>query len=562
MGALSEVERIKAASDGLRGSLAASLDDSPTAGLADDDQQLIKLHGIYQQDDRDQREARRQRKLEPAHSFMIRVRLPAGICTPAQWLTMDQLASEHADGSLKLTTRQTFELQGVIKEALRPTLQAMDRALLDSIAACGDVNRNVIAGAAPDRPALQARLQADAIALSEHFLPASRAYHEIFLGAERVAGGEPEPIYGPTYLPRKFKTVIAVPPRNDVDLYAHDLGFVAISEGEQLLGYNLCVGGGMGTSHGERSTYPRVASVLGFLPAERLLPVAEAVVRIQRDHGDRGNRKQARLKYTLDRLGIDRFQALLAEQLGAPLAPSRPMSFSERGDALGWQAAGDGRLWLTLRIEGGRLRDTGELRWRSALRAIAEGHALRFRITPNQNLSLIDVDPADRDAIDALLVAHGVTASQQLSPLRRDALACVALPLCPLAMAEAERWLPDFAAQVQALLQRHDLGDEPLALRITGCPNGCARPYLAEVGLIGKAPGLYNLLLGGDRVGARLNALYRESLDEAAILAELDHLFGRWASERQAAEGFGDFVRRIGLVQGHSPHPPTAKEAA
>ncbi|MEZ5441740.1 MAG: NADPH-dependent assimilatory sulfite reductase hemoprotein subunit [Lysobacterales bacterium] len=561
MATLSEVERIKAASDGLRGSLALSLDDAPTAGLREDDQQLIKLHGIYQQDDRDQREARRQRKLEPAYSFMIRVRLPAGICSTGQWLTMDALASEHGDGSLKLTTRQTFELQGVIKESLRPTLQAMDRALLDAIAACGDVNRNVIAGAAPDRPALQARLQADAVALSEHFLPATRAYHEIFLGAERVAGGEPEPIYGPTYLPRKFKTVIAVPPRNDVDLYAHDLGFVAICEGDELLGYNLCVGGGMGTSHGEPSTYPRVATVLGFLPATQLLPVAEAVVTLQRDHGDRSNRKQARLKYTLDRLGTDHFLALLNERLGEALQPARPYAFSERGDAFGWQAAGDGRWWLTLRIEGGRLRDAGEQRARSALREIASRFDLRLRITPNQNLSLIDVRDTDRAAIDAVLEGHGC-APQALSPLRRDALACVALPLCPLAMAEAERWLPQFAPRVEALLAQHGLADESVGLRITGCPNGCARPYLAEIGLIGKAPGRYNLLLGGDRVGERLNALYRESLDEPAILAELDQLFGRWAAERHSGEGFGDFTRRTGLVDGSSPHPAPRREPA
>ena len=559
MATLSEVERIKAASDGLRGSLALSLDDAPTAGLGEDDQQLIKLHGIYQQDDRDQREARRQRKLEPAYSFMIRVRLPAGICSTEQWLTMDALASEHGDGSLKLTTRQTFELQGVIKESLRPTLQAMDRALLDAIAACGDVNRNVIAGAAPDRPALQARLQADAVALSEHFLPATRAYHEIFLGAERVAGGEPEPIYGPTYLPRKFKTVIAVPPRNDVDLYAHDLGFVAICEGDELLGYNLCVGGGMGTSHGEPSTYPRVATVLGYLPATQLLPVAEAVVTLQRDHGDRSNRKQARLKYTLDRLGTDHFLALLNERLGEALQPARPYAFSERGDAFGWQAAGDGRWWLTLRIEGGRLRDAGEQRARSALREIASRFDLRLRITPNQNLSLIDVRDTDRAAIDAVLEGHGC-APQALSPLRRDALACVALPLCPLAMAEGERWLPALGQQIDQLLGKHRLANEALSLRITGCPNGCARPYVAEIALIGKAPGLYNLLLGGDRVGQRLNALYRESVNEAALLAELDALFARWAGERQPGEAFGDFTRRVGLVHGFSPHP--IKEAA
>lgn len=560
----SAVERIKLASDGLRGTLTASLADAPTAALREDDQQLIKLHGIYQQDDRELREDRRRRKLEPAISFMIRVRLPAGICSTAQWLVMDDLASRHGDGSLKLTTRQTFELQGVIKEELASTLQAMDRVLLDSIAACGDVNRNVICGVAPERPGLQEQLHAAAIALSEHLLPASRAYHEIFLGAERVAGGEPEPLYGPSYLPRKFKTVIALPPRNDVDLYAHDLGFVAIVEGEQLRGYNLCVGGGMGTSHGEAATYPRLADVIGFLPTDQLLPVAEAVLTIQRDFGDRSNRKHARLKYTIDTLGLDWFRGELATRLGAPLAPPEDFQFSARGDHIGWQRTPTGRHWLTLRTEGGRLRDdpASGVRARRGLRLAAERFELRFRITPNQNLSLIDIADADRAALEALLREHGLLRSQDWTPLRRDALACVALPLCPLAMAEAERWLPDLVPRVEALLTRHGLVGEPLGLRITGCPNGCARPYLAEVGLIGKAPGLYNLLLGGDRVGQRLNALYRESLDEAAILAELDTLFGRWAGERRAAEGFGDFVRRIGLVDGHSPHPPALLESA
>lgn len=560
----SAVERIKLASSGLRGSLAESLADAPTAALREDDQQLIKLHGIYQQDDRELREDRRRRKLEPAISFMIRVRLPGGICSAAQWLVMDELATRHGDGSLKLTTRQTFELQGVIKEELPATLQAMDQVLLDSIAACGDVNRNVICGAAPEHPKLQAQLHAAAIALSEHLLPASRAYHEIFLGAERVAGGEPEPLYGPSYLPRKFKTVIALPPRNDVDLYAHDLGFVAIADGEQLLGYNLCVGGGMGTSHGEAATYPRLADLIGYLPADQLLPVAEAVLTIQRDFGDRSNRKHARLKYTLDTRGLDWFRAELATRLGAPLAPPQDFEFSARGDHIGWQRTPDGRHWLTLRTEGGRLRDdeASGVQARRGLRRAAERFDLRFRITPNQNLSLIDIADSDRPALEALLREHGLLRSQEWSPLRRDALACVALPLCPLAMAEAERWLPDFVPRVEALLAQHGLAGEALTLRITGCPNGCARPYLAEIGLIGKAPGLYNLLLGGDMVGQRLNALYRESLDEAAILAELDALFARWASERQPAEGFGDFVRRIELVSGHSPHPPSLLESA
>ena len=558
----SPVEAIKSSSKGLRGTLAESLADAHTAGVREDDGQLIKLHGIYQQDDRELREERRRRKLEPAISFMIRVRLPGGVCTPAQWLAMDALADRYGNGTLKLTTRQTFELQGVIKEDLAATLQAMDRALLDSIAACGDVNRNVLCSAQPEHSRLHAQVHQCSVALSEHLLPKTQAYHEIFLGRERVAGGEPEhePLYGPTYLPRKFKTVIAVPPYNDVDLYAHDLGFIAIADGDQLRGFNLAVGGGMGTSHGEPETFPRLADVIGFLPPERLLEVAETVVAIQRDFGDRSNRKHARLKYTIADRGVEWFNAELASRLGEELAPPAPFTFLHQGDRFGWQQASDGRWQLTVRIEGGRVQDLDGINARSGLRALAEIHPGRLRITPNQNLVIADIEPEHRERVDQLLKAHGVLDSLAWSPLRRDALACVALPLCPLAMAEGERWLPALGQQIDQLLGKHRLANEALSLRITGCPNGCARPYVAEIALIGKAPGLYNLLLGGDRVGQRLNALYRESVNEAALLAELDALFARWAGERQPGEAFGDFTRRVGLVHGFSPHP--IKEAA
>lgn len=553
----SDVERIKAASLGLRGTLAESLADPHTAGVREDDGQLIKLHGIYQQDDRELREERRKRKLEPAISFMIRVRLPGGVCTPAQWLAMDDLATRHGNDTLKLTTRQTFELQGVIKEELPATLQAMDRALLDSIAACGDVNRNVLCSAQPEHSQLHAQVHQCSIALSEHLLPKTQAYHEIFLGKERVAGGEPEhePLYGPTYLPRKFKTVIAVPPYNDVDVYAHDLGFIAIAQGERLRGFNLAVGGGMGTSHGEPATFPRLADVIGFLPPERMLEVAAAVVAIQRDFGDRSNRKHARLKYTIADRGLDWFRGELRKRLGDELDPPQPFAFLHQGDRFGWKEATDGSWQLTLRIEGGRVQDRAGINGRTGLRELAQIHQGRFRITPNQNLVVADIDDAERERIDQLLKEYGLLDPLAWSPLRRDALACVAMPLCPLAMAEGERWLPEFGPRVDALLAKNGLANEPVTLRITGCPNGCARPYLAEIGLIGKAPGLYNLLLGGDRIGQRLNAIYAESINEATILAELDQLFARWSAERIGAEPFGDFIRRLGLVQGSSPHP-------
>lgn len=556
-GSPTAVERIKAASRGLRGSLAESLDDAHTGGLREDDQQLIKLHGIYQQDDRDVRDERRRQKLEAAHSFMIRVRLPGGVANPAQWLALDGLARAQGNGTLKLTTRQTWELNGVLKEGLKPSLQAMQKVLLDSIAACGDVNRNVICTSLPEASAAHAEVYRWSVALSEHLLPKTRAYHEIFLDEEKVDGPVEEPLYGPVYLPRKFKTAIAIAPLNDVDVLAHDLGFIAIVDPHSgaLQGFNLTVGGGMGASHGELATFPRLADVVGFLAPEQLLAVAETVLAIQRDFGDRSNRKHARLKYTIADRGIDWFTAELTQRLGHALAPVRPYSFHRQGDRFGWTAGHDGRWHLGLRIEGGRVRGT-QL---DGLRAIAQVHTGELRITANQNVIVSGISAAQRPAIESLLAQYGLDLALAGAPLRRDALACVALPYCPLAMAEAERFLPEFSARLQALLERHGLAEQPLSLRITGCPNGCARPYLAEIGLIGKAPGLYNLLLGGDRTGTRLNALYREALSAEAILDLLDPLLARFAGERlHVDEGFGDFVRRLGLVSGYSPHPTLA----
>lgn len=548
------VERIKAESRGLRGSLADSLTDGHTGGLRDDDQHLIKLHGIYQQDDRDVRDERRRQKLEASHSFMIRVRLPGGVATPAQWLALDGLARAHGNGTLKLTTRQTWELNGVLKEGLKPSLKAMHQVLLDSIAACGDVNRNVICTSLPEASAAHAEVYRWSVALSEHLLPKTRAYHEIFLDEQQVEGPVEEPLYGPVYLPRKFKTAVAIAPLNDVDVLAHDLGFIAIVDARSgaLKGFNLTVGGGMGASHGETATFPRLADVVGFLTPDQLLQVAETVLAIQRDFGDRTNRKHARLKYTIGDRGIHWFTGELTRRLGYALAAVHPYSFHRQGDRFGWTAGHDGRWHLGLRIEGGRVRD----RQLDGLRAIAQIHTGELRITANQNVIVAGIASDQRAAVEQLLVQYGLDAALAGSPLRRDALACVALPYCPLAMAEAERFLPEFSGRLQALLDQHGLGQQDLSLRITGCPNGCARPYLAEIGLIGKAPGLYNLLLGGDRTGTRLNALYREAQSPDAILALLDPLLARYASERtHTDEGFGDFIRRLGLVTGHSPHP-------
>lgn len=549
MSTLSAVEGIKARSRNLRGTLLESLADPITGALAEDDQQLIKFHGSYQQDDRDSRELRRQTRLEPDYSFMIRTRTPGGVVSPAQWLALDALARRYANGSLRLTTRQAFQLHGVIKRELKATIAAINASLIDTIAACGDVNRNVMASANPVESAAHALAYDWARRLSEHLLPHTRAYHEIWLDGEKVAGTEEvEPIYGPTYLPRKFKAAIAVPPLNDVDLFAQDLGFVAILEGGQLAGFNVTVGGGLGTTHGDASTYPRLANVLGFLPPESLLAVAEAVVTAQRDLGDRSNRKQSRLKYTIDRIGVEAFKAEVESRAGLRLAPPRPFHFEHNGDRFGWIEGHLGDWHLTLRIESGRIANVGERRWASALRAIAAEHQGDFRLTPNQNLIIAGVPAGQRARIEALLSEHGVSAGSERSPLRQRALACVALPTCPLAMAEAERYLPDLLTRVEALLLRHDLIAQPISLRITGCPNGCARPYLAEIALIGKAPGRYNLHLGGDLKGQRLNRLYRENIAEAEILDLLDELLGRYAAERRPEEPFGDYLIRQAVV--------------
>ena len=548
MAALSDVERIKANSRLLRGTLVESLANPVTGGLHEDDTQLIKLHGSYQQDDRDVRDERRRAKLEPDYSFMIRTRLPGGVCTPAQWLAMDALATRYANGSLRLTTRQAFQLHGVIKRDLKPTIAAMNAALVDTIAACGDVNRNVMCASNPIDSAAHASVLDWSEKLSAHLLPHSRAYHEIWLDAEKVAGGESEPIYGSTYLPRKFKAAIAVPPINDVDIYTQDLGFVAIIEGGELLGFNLLVGGGLGTTHSDPTTYPRLADVAGFLPPEQLLAFAEAVVTAQRDHGDRTNRKQARLKYTIDRMGLAAFVADVERRAGARLLSARPVRFEHSGDRSGWVEGYDGRWHLTVHLDSGRISDRPDAAQRSGLRKIAELHRGSFRITPNQNLIIADVDIDQRAPIDALVAEYGLDGYRRVSPSRLQALACVAMPTCPLAMAEAERYLPDFVDRFDALLATHALQEQAIRIRITGCPNGCARPWLGEIGLIGKAPGRYNLYLGADIAGHRLSQLYRENLDEAQILESLDPLLGRYAAQREPGENFGDFLHRAGAL--------------
>ncbi|MCW4454682.1 assimilatory sulfite reductase (NADPH) hemoprotein subunit [Flavobacterium sp. MXW15] len=551
------VEDIKGESRRLRGSLLESLANPVTGALREEDERLIKFHGSYQQDDRDLRDERRRQKLEPAYQFMIRTRTPGGMVTPAQWLKLDAIATRYAAHSLRITTRQAFQFHGVVKRELKATMQAINATLIDTLAACGDVNRNVLVAANPLLSAAHAALYADAARTSEHLLPQTRAYYEIWLDEERVAGSgsEDEPVYGSHYLPRKFKIGFAAPPYNDVDVFANDLGYIAIIEDGELLGYNVSIGGGMGASHGDAATYPRLGNVVGFVERSQLLDVTTAIVTTQRDFGDRQLRKHARFKYTIDDRGLDFIVAEIERRAGFALAPARPFAFDHNGDRYGWVQGEDGRWHLTLSLAAGRIADTAAGGTQlSGLRHIAQlldapGSQAQFRMTPNQNLVIAALSDAQRAQIAPLLAPHGLDdGSAAGSALARAAMACVALPTCGLAMAESERYLPQFAARLQPLLDKHGLRDAPILLRISGCPNGCSRPYLGEIALVGKAPGRYNLMLGADHRGQRLNTLYRENIVEAEILDALDPLLARYAAERDGDEGFGDFLHRSGLV--------------
>jgi sulfite reductase (NADPH) hemoprotein beta-component len=546
--ARSPVEIIKERSRFLRGTIADGLRDVATGALAEDDTHLTKFHGIYQQDDRDLRPERARRKMEKAFSFMARLRIPGGVVTPAQWLALDRIAGTRANGTLRITTRQTVQFHGIIKSNLRSALQEINAALLDTIAACGDVNRNVIATANPHESAAHADVVAAAQAISAHLCPHSRAYHEIWLDGEMVAGGEPEqePIYGAVYLPRKFKIAIAVPPHNDVDVFAHDIGLIATVADGRVTGYTVAVGGGMGMTHGEKQTYPRLGEVMGWCAAVDVIEVCEKIVTVQRDFGNRGDRRQARLKYLIAARGLDWFRAEVEARLGRRLEPARPFGFTATGDRLGWAEDPAGNWHFTLSVENGRVVDRDGVALRSGLAAVARLHQGAFILTANQNLIIADVRPAARGAIDDALARHGI--ANPAGGLRRNAMACVALPTCGLALAESERYLPALVGRLETLLDEAGLGEEEIVIRMTGCPNGCARPYLAEIGLVGRAPGLYNLYLGAAFDGTRLNRLYRRDLDESGILAALAPLFTAYATQRREGERFGDFVLRTGAV--------------
>lgn len=547
---LSDNERLKAQSQRLRGTIPQDLQDGLTGGFTGDNFQLIRFHGMYEQDDRDLRTERMAQKLEPLKNVMLRCRLPGGIISPKQWLGIDQFATEHTlYGSIRLTNRQTFQFHGVLKEDIKPMHQWLHHLGLDSIATAGDVNRNVLCTSNPVESKLHRQAYEWAKKISEHLLPKTHAYAEIWLDGEKLHSTEGnEPILGDTYLPRKFKTSVVIPPQNDVDLHANDLNFVAIADNEELLGFNVLVGGGLSMEHGNTATYPNTAQELGFVPLDKTLEVAAAVVTTQRDWGNRSNRKASKTRYTLERVGLEMFKAEVEKRMGSPFEPIKPYAFTSRGDRIGWLQGSDGLWHLTLFIENGRLVDSATLALKTGMAEIAKIHQGDFRLTANQNVIIANVAEQDKDTIQNLAQQYGLL-NDKTSQQRYDSMACVSLPTCPLAMAEAERALPTLIDQVDAILAKHSLSQDSLVLRITGCPNGCGRAMLAEVGLVGKAIDRYNLHLGGNKIGTRIPRLYKENINTAEILTILDELIGRWGQERQTQECFGDFLIRAQVIQ-------------
>jgi len=545
-------ERLKAESDHLRGTITDDLTDSMTGGFTSDNYQLIRTHGMYQQDDRDIRAERAKQKLEPLHNVMLRARMPGGIITPTQWLAIDKFADDKTSyGSIRITTRQTFQFHGVLKPNIKLMHQTLNDYGIDAIATAGDVNRNVLCTSNPVESELHQEAYEWAKKISEHLLPKTRAYAEIWLDGEKLEGGveedEVEPILGSNYLPRKFKTTVVIPPQNDVDVHANDLNFVAIAKDGKLVGFNVLVGGGLAMTHGDTSTYPRRADDFGFIPLANTLDVAAAVVTTQRDWGNRVNRKNAKTKYTLDRVGVDTFKAEVEKRAGVTFEASRPYAFTGRGDRIGWTEGFDGKHHLALFIENGRLIDKPGLPLKSGVAEIAKVHKGDFRMTANQNLIVAGIAAADKAQIESIAREHGLIADEH-SEQRKSSMACVAFPTCPLAMAEAERYLPGLVTDVENILTKHGIADESIILRVTGCPNGCGRAMLAEIGLVGKGPSKYNMHLGGNLAGTRVPKMYKENLDEQDILNEIDRLVEQWVANRQSNEAFGDYVIRAGII--------------
>ena len=546
---LSEVEKIKSKSGNLRGTIEEGLKIQITGSLSEDDTQLTKFHGFYQQDNRDLRDERRRQKLEPLYSFMLRARVPGGVINAEQWRAIDKISRELTSSGIRLTTRQTFQYHGILKRNVKKLIRGINDAFIDSLAACGDVNRNVLCNANPLESIYHEEVYKDAVSVSNHLLPKSQAYHEIWLDEEKVADvkEEKESIYGNTYLPRKFKIAIAIPPHNDVDINGNDLSFVAIIENKKLIGYNVLIGGGMGCTHSTPGTYPQIAKDIGFIKKTDIRKIAEAVVTTQRDFGDRTDRKKARLKYTVDRMGVDNFKEEVEVRSKIKLKKSKDFNFISHADRFGWIKNVDGTWNLTLFIEHGRITDKPNgPQMLSGLLKITNIHQGEFRITATQNLMISKVEESNKDIIEGLAREYGLW--REVSLIRQNSMACVAFPTCGLAMAEAERYLPSLISKIEELTKKHAIEKIPITIRMTGCPNGCARPYLAEIALVGKALGKYNLYLGGDGKGTRLVQLYRENIGEDIILEELDNLFSQYSTNREKNELFGDFLIRKKIV--------------
>jgi len=550
----SEVEHIKISSRYLRGSLVETLEDVITASIPEDDNRLMKHHGSYMQDDRDLRNERHRQKLEPAFQFMLRVRAPGGVVTAQQWLELDDIALKYTRGTIKLTTRQSFQYHGILKWNMKETIRKINDTLLTTLGACGDVNRNVMCNPNPYQSEAHSEVYEWASKLSDYLAPRTRAYHEIWLDGEKVVDTQEdydntEPMYGPVYLPRKFKIGITVPPTNDVDIYSQDLGFIAIYENGRLQGFNVTVGGGMGMTHGDTATYPQLGKVIGFCTPDKIVDLAEKTITIQRDYGDRSVRKHARFKYTIDDRGIEWFINELSDRLGWQLEEARPYHFDLNGDRYGWVKGTDGKWHLTLFIENGRVLDENGYLLMTGLREIAKVHTGDFRLTPNQNIIISNVTTQKKRKIEDLVKKYELNDGLRDSALRRNSMSCVALPTCGMAMAESERYFPTLLSKIEPILDELGLRDEEIIIRMTGCPNGCARPGLGEISFIGKAVGRYNLYLGAGFAGERLNKLYKENINEQEILDTLKPIFTQFAQEKQAGEHFGDFVIRAGIVK-------------
>ena len=545
---LSPVERIKTQSNGLRGTLKESLADDFTGAIREDDQTLIKFHGMYQQDDRDRREERVAKKLEWLYSYMIRLRLPGGFLTSDQWIGVNDIANDHSTGTIKITTRQTLQLHGILKSHLRPTIQSFNLNHLDSIAACGDVNRNVTCTANPSESPLHQQTYELAGKISEMCLPKTKSYYDIWIDDKLLVDRktEEDPLYQDRYLPRKLKIGIAVPPNNDVDVFINDIALIAIIENNQIVGYNIAAGGGLGATHGNEATYARLASVLGFVDSEeKALKAVYEIITVQRDFGNRSDRKLSRLKYTIDKLGIDQYRTEVEKRTGFSFEPAREFKFEQRKDRYGWTQNHEGKWFYTVFVEHGRVLDIEGYPLKSGLLKIAQNVPVNFRFTCNQNLIVADINEEDKATIENLLHEYGISeATEKASALRKNSVACVALNTCSLALAEAQRYLPSLVTKIEPILEKYGLLEDDITIRMTGCPNGCGRSPNAEIGFVGTAYGKYNLHIGGDRLGMRLNTKYRENIGEEEILTTLDELFGIYVQEKQTEETFGDFSYR------------------